>query len=667
MKRKLSFKNSSIRIKLIVLLLVISVVPLLIATALSITYTSRTTEAENHDTQQEIVSIYTSQIDKWIRDKAAKAETLVASHPEFAEGNADQILPLLRTIKESDNEIQNYNFINPEGAGIDISGTSIDVSDRAHFLAAKESKQTAIGDMLVSKVSNTYVFPIDVPVLDASGNLAGVIVGTVSPDTFSVLTNQIKLKESGFGYLVSGTGEYYTYPDKERIGKNISEYVTGKGAQSFIDRLLKEDSGAIAYKDENGVKTINQFETIPGTKWKLVVSVPEREVLESVNQSRNLSVIIVAVVALLTIAIAVLLSRYISNIMLTIAAFMKKVAGGNLTERLKVDSGDEIGQMKINTNAMLDAFSATVEKINESIAGVVAASEQLREATERSSSLSHDIGRTVNVIAEGTASQLSASEQTAMASEEMASGVQKIAESSNSVSEQASTVMQEVESGNEEIKHAIKQIHTISESANQTARVIEELNAHSSEIGHIVDLISDISNQTSLLSLNASIEAARAGEAGKGFAVVANEVKKLAEQTSTSVNNIAGLIGTIQTASRGASQAIVQNKQDIELGLKSMRQVEESFTGIRHAIIDVTGQVQEISAASEEMSAGTEEISASMGEMVNIAQASASNSKQVADHSSAQLKLIDEMSAATNELTRMMNDLKERAALFKVK
>lgn len=666
MRQKLSFKNSSIRFKLIILLLVISVIPLLAATSLSISYFSRTTEAENFEVQKKIASIYSAQIDAWIRDKAAKTETLIANHPEFAEGNTDQTLPLLRTIKESDNDIQNINFLNPNGAGLDIAGVPIDVSDRAHFLAAKESKKTSIGDMLISKVTNSYIFPIDVPVLDASGNLMGVIVSTVSPDTFAVLTDQIKIKESGFGYLVSGKGDYYTYPDKERIGKNIADYLNDADGKLFIDRLLAEESGALTYRDENGVNMYNHFETIPGTSWKLVVSVPEPEVLESVNHSRNLSIMIVAVVVLLTIAIAYAASRYITNIALAITNFMKKVAEGNLTERLKSDSRDEIGQLKNSINVMLDAFSTTVEKINTSIAGVVAASEKLKLSSEQSDALSREIGSTIKVIAEGTANQLAASEQTATASEEMAGGVQRIAESSGTVSEHASNVMQEVEQGNVELQQAVKQIHAISDSANRTAQVIEELNAHSSEIGHIIDFISDISNQTALLSLNASIEAARAGEAGRGFAVVANEVKKLAEQTGVSVKNITELIGMIQTSSRGAAQAIIQNQKDIENGLTNMRQVEESFSDIRIAIVDVTGQVQEISAATEEMSASTEEISASMGEMVHIAEASATNSQQVADHSMTQLKLIEEMSASTHELTRMMNDLKERAALFKV-
>lgn len=667
MNWKFRLRDSSIRFKLIVLLLLISIVPLLIATSLSIVYSSRSAVAENFEIQQQIAEMYKDQIHNWIRDKASRTETLIANHPEFAEGNADQILPLLRTIKESDNDIQNYNFINPNGAGTDISGLPIDVSDREHFQMAKATKQLFVGDMIISRVSNSYVFPIDVPVLDASGELVGVIVATISPEPFAALTDEIRLKQSGFGYLVSGNGEYYTYPDKERIGKNMSDYLVGEEERSFIVEMLKETSGTMTYTDGNGVKQINHFDTIPGTSWKLVVSVPEQEVLEAVNQSRNLSLIIMAIVILLTLLIAFLISRSIANMASNISSFMKKVAQGDLTGRLKVTSRDELGQLNENVNQMLDGFAGTVEKINESIAGVEAASRSLLQTAERSSALSHEIGSAIRVVAEGTASQLAASEQTATASEEMAVGVQKIAESANLVSEQATQVMQEVEEGSHGIVQGLKQIHSIHDSANKTARAIEELNAHSSEIGNIIDLISDISNQTALLSLNASIEAARAGEAGRGFAVVANEVKKLAEQTSVSVNHISGLIGTIQHTTVGASQAMIQNKEEIAKGLSNMQQVEASFSDIRQAILGVTGQVQEISAATEQMSAGTEEVSASMGEMVNIAKTSASNSEQVAEHSESQLKLVEDISGSTNELMRMMNDLKAQAALFKLK
>jgi methyl-accepting chemotaxis protein len=422
-----------------------------------------------------------------------------------------------------------------------------------------------------------------------------------------------------------------------------------------------------SFTDDNGSKMINYYGAIPNTSWKLVVSVPEQEVLQKVNQTRNVSILILVIVLLLTSIFAVLISKSISATILTLSSFMKKVAQGNLTERLKVKSKDEIGQLNASINVMLDSFSEIVNKINLSIIGVAAASEKLIASTDQSSQISTEIGTSIQEIAVGTGTQLSGAEQSARAMEEVAHGIQRIAESSSTVSDQASGVYSEVETGNNEIQTAISQMNVISDSTNHTSQVIDDLSAHSMEVGKIIKLISDISSQTALLSLNASIEAARAGESGRGFAVVANEVKKLAEQTRLSVISISSLIQQIQSSTDSATQSMHQNKQDVENGIKKMQHIEQTFDNIRSSILQVSEQVQEISAATQQISAGTEEVTASMGEMVSIAKDSADNSKLVADNSVKQISFMEGIVTSTESLNQMMIELKEVAAIFQIK
>jgi methyl-accepting chemotaxis protein len=667
MTRTFRFKDRSIRFKLIVLLLTISIVPLLATTLFSVNYFSNLAQTDNAQIQKDITNIYVAQINEWIQSKASKTQTIIINHPEFKNAKAQQILPVLKTLKESDAEIQNYNFLNPDGIGVDISGAPINVADRDHFKKAKATKKVAIGDMVVSKATNQYVFTIDVPVLDDAGNLVGVIVSTVSPDTFTTLTNRIKIAQTGFGYLLSGNGDYYTYPDKNRIGKKFEDFMKNKNALNFKDLILQNESGMGSYTDDNGSKMINYYGTIPNTSWKLVVSVPEQEVLQKVNHTRNVSILILVIVLLLTSIFAVLISKSISATILTLSSFMKKVALGNLTERLKVKSKDEIGQLNASINVMLDSFSEIVNKINLSIIGVAAASEKLIASTDQSSQISTEIGTSIQEIAVGTGTQLAGAEQSARAMEEVAHGIQRIAESSSTVSDQASGVYSEVETGNNEIQTAIGQMNVISESTNRSSQVIDDLSAHSMEVGKIIELISDISNQTALLSLNASIEAARAGESGRGFAVVANEVKKLAEQTRLSVISISNLIKQIQSSTESAMQSMHQNKQEVENGIKKMQHIEQTFGNIRSSILQVSDQVQEISAATQQISAGTEEVTASMGEVVTIAKDSADNSKLVADNSVKQISFMEGIVTSTESLNQMMIELKEVAAIFQVK
>lgn len=204
----------------------------------------------------------------------------------------------------------------------------------------------------------------------------------------------------------------------------------------------------------------------------------------------------------------------------------------------------------------------------------------------------------------------------------------------------------------------------IQTTANQTAQDIDRLAGHSKEIGEIVDVISDISNQTALLSLNASIEAARAGEEGRGFAVVAGEVKKLAEQTSESISHIAELIQFIQSSTSQAANSVQTSVREINDGIASMEKVGVSFGQIRQSIYQVSAQIQDVSATTEQISAGTEEIAASIGDMLTIAKDSADNAQSVAGSAADQAAIMQSIEKSAGSLHQLMNELKEQIKVF---
>ena len=213
-----------------------------------------------------------------------------------------------------------------------------------------------------------------------------------------------------------------------------------------------------------------------------------------------------------------------------------------------------------------------------------------------------------------------------------------------------------MENGNGEIRSAIQQMQAIGASAGDTAVVLEQLNAHSNEIGTIVDFISDISNQTALLSLNASIEAARAGEYGRGFAVVANEVKKLAEQSKASVTTIVERIQWIRAILDGRRRSHAPQrrrdrrraKQDAgdrilvrrDSNLGSSR-VRADAGGIRHDRAIVRRR----------------KMSSSLESMVGIAKDAAEKSQLVAGSSEEQAAIMEDITTSVYALNEMMGKL----------
>lgn len=153
-----------------------------------------------------------------------------------------------------------------------------------------------------------------------------------------------------------------------------------------------------------------------------------------------------------------------------------------------------------------------------------------------------------------------------------------------------------------------KQMGAINTSVDHLNIVLNELAVYSTDIGKIVQSITDISNQTNLLALNAAIEAARAGEHGKGFAIVADEVRKLSEEVKTSSNQIAEIVSSIQQNVDKSVNYMEEGKSQVTTGMAVAGQVNEIFDLIQQKINEVSQQITEVSAAVQELSAGSEEI-----------------------------------------------------------
>jgi methyl-accepting chemotaxis protein len=664
---KWNFTFKSIRIKLSAVLLILSIVPLLGSTLYFINYFSEVIKSDNEKIEQNVAEINIARIDEWMQLKISAMQEVIKSYPEFQTGSPSQILPLLRIIDNSDNQISGFNLINVNGEGIDVNNVAVNVADRAYFKKIKETKQPVISDLVVSKKTSKYILPIAVPILDNSGELKGVISATVSPDTLTNLTKSIKVAKTGLGFILSGDGHYYTHPDQTRIGKNVVDFETSQSAQSAFKKIQGSPSGFVTYINREGKNVISYYITIPNTEWKLIVSAPTSEVFSVLDEAKTLATGIVLIVVLLVVLSSVVITKFIVKPILSISETMKEVADGNLNERVGIKSNDEIGEMSRNINAMIDSMAGIVLKINRTINQVASASEELLESAEESSKAASHIASSIQLVASGADTQLQGAQQSSTAMEEMAVGIQRIAESSSVVSDQTGDVSSEVENGYLQINSAIEQMNVIGDSANQTAAVIEQFNRHSDEIGRIVDVISDISNQTALLSLNASIEAARAGEHGRGFAVVANEVKKLAEQTNHSVAGIVTLTQFIQSSSTQAVSSMERNRVEINEGIQKMQNIGEAFTNIRSSIRHISEQIQDVSATTEQISAGTEQISASITDMVHIAQESTDNSQSVASSSQEQSAIMESIANSSRSLNEMMNELKDLIKAFQIK
>lgn len=414
------------------------------------------------------------------------------------------------------------------------------------------------------------------------------------------------------------------------------------------------------------------------------------------QSSVNLYTLILLVVSGIAIIIAALfaflLSRSISRGINRVNRALKKMAGGDLTEKVEITSNDEIGAMIQSYNEMQDYLNKLVAQLKSSSSQLSAASAQLASAANQSSQSTQQVANSSQQMAKGAQEQSINAQDTSKSIErlteiitqlskgaqEQSACVQQAVSSITNVSETISRVAANADLAAKGSKQATgsatigaeisqKTLSGMDKIKNSTAKVaqkIEELGTRSSEIGKIVAVIDDIAAQTNLLALNAAIEAARAGDQGRGFAVVSDEVRKLAERTATATKEIAELISAVQKGVNETIKLTAGNTEAVSEGYNMAVQAGESLAQILKASNDVNTQIYEISAKAQQVNIATNELVKVIDNVGNISEQNTSATKQMADRASEVSHSIEtvagiaeENSAATEEVSASAEEM----------
>ncbi|SDD04265.1 methyl-accepting chemotaxis protein [Paenibacillus sp. CF095] len=343
------------------------------------------------------------------------------------------------------------------------------------------------------------------------------------------------------------------------------------------------------------------------------------------------------------------------------------IANGDLTgETIVLKNKDELGTLAASFNTMSGNLRSMIESVSMTSEQVAASSEELLASAEQNTQASEQISQTVEELAVGTSDQVDIVKRSSQAMNEMALGSEQIAELAQSVSVSAVDAANQSSEGNMIIQQAVEQMGSVRNSIASLTELVTGLGERSAEIGTITEVINNIARQTNLLALNAAIEAARAGEHGRGFAVVAGEVRKLAEESSTSAQRITDLVQLIQKDTDHAVQAVKVNSSETEAGIEMVTAAGQAFEQISDAVNKVAGEIQEVSAGSEEMSASTTEVVGYVSQISNIAGEAAGGVHNVSAATQQQLASMEEIASSAGSLSKMAEELQEQINKFKV-
>lgn len=340
---------------------------------------------------------------------------------------------------------------------------------------------------------------------------------------------------------------------------------------------------------------------------------------------------------LTTLAVNLAFGRSLRSGITQVQEALDQLGQGNLTHSAQSDRGDELGTLIQAANSSIHRLRQTVGSILQTASSVSVSATQLSNAIQEvASSSEHQSNAVVSVAA---------------TVEEMSAGIAQMADSSTDSHQRAAHAGEACQQGSHQIESTVSVVERLAQDVQVTANSINTLGEASSQISTIISAIREIADQTNLLALNAAIEAARAGEQGRGFAVVADEVRKLAERTATSTDQIGSMIGHIQS---GISQAVTSMSEGSERARTSIDVVQRArntMQGIATETNELMRDIDEISAALQTQRVGSHQIAS---EVERIAASSEENSQAA-----------QQMAGTARDLSGLSSRLREAVSFFR--
>jgi len=366
----------------------------------------------------------------------------------------------------------------------------------------------------------------------------------------------------------------------------------------------------------------------------------EQTDLSAENYATSKILVIAAIVIgiVVSIFIALWMTRSITTPMTEAVGVAETVASGDLTQKISLSGEDEASRLMAALQKMQQSLRDAMSHISNS-------SDQLASAAEELNSVTEDSSR-------GLQQQNDEIQQAATAITEMSSAVDEVAQTAVQTSEQSTESAKLAVQGQQQVDETVKAIRDMNQDVALTSDLIQGLAVQSQDIGKVLDVIRAIAEQTNLLALNAAIEAARAGDAGRGFAVVADEVRALAHRTQTSTREIEEMIAKIRGGTGDAVNAMKHSSEKAGYALTVAQAAGEALTIITQRINKISDSNLVIASAAEEQAKVAREIDRNIVNISDLATQTAAGANQT--------------SASAHELSRLAVDLNALVTRFKV-
>ncbi|MDR0126110.1 MULTISPECIES: methyl-accepting chemotaxis protein [Bacillus] len=343
-----------------------------------------------------------------------------------------------------------------------------------------------------------------------------------------------------------------------------------------------------------------------------------------------------------------------------------RIADGDLTGKIEVESKDEIGQLAASFQKMQGRIKELIGKISNSSSEVSKMSSQLRTVTNESSQSAQQVSEAMTNMSEGINDSVANITDCTTSVAEIDTQIEGVTKEVDEMKSVSSEVQEQSESGQKLVQHVLEHLNMLHDMMTSSKQAAEELQSHSTEIESVISIITDISAQTNLLALNASIEAARVGEEGKGFAVVADEVRKLAEQSADAAKTVSDLVTGTQENSQRVLESVEESSKAVEEGREQMKGTSQNFAGIYDGVSQFANRTNNLLQSIKQVERAYQTISTSIEQISVVSEEHAASSQEVAAATEQQSAGMQQISSAIEQLSDMSEDLAQMVSTFKI-